>query len=32
MQDAVVQGARGDLGRFLEGLVFWRESDRVREV
>ncbi|KAB8287702.1 hypothetical protein EYC80_010266, partial [Monilinia laxa] len=32
MQDAVSQGVRGDLGRFLEGLCMWRESDRVREM
>ncbi|KAJ8058865.1 hypothetical protein OCU04_011848 [Sclerotinia nivalis] len=32
MQEAVGQGVRGDVGKFLEGLCLWRESDRVREV
>ncbi|KAK6603583.1 annexin ANXC4 [Botrytis cinerea] len=32
MQDAVRDGVRGDVGRFLEGLCMWRERDRVREV
>ncbi|KAI9640048.1 hypothetical protein NHQ30_011612 [Ciborinia camelliae] len=32
MQEAVGQGVRGDLGRFLEALCLWREVDRVREV
>lgn len=32
MQDAVRDGVRGDVGRFLEGLCMWRESDKVREV
>ncbi|CAD6446114.1 6dbff52a-dbf0-40ac-be83-2c0013d21af8 [Sclerotinia trifoliorum] len=32
MQDDVVKGVRGDVGKFLEGLCLWRERDRVREV
>ncbi|KAF7956081.1 hypothetical protein EAE96_005002 [Botrytis aclada] len=32
MQEAVREGVRGDVGRFLEGLCMWRERDRVREV
>ncbi|ESZ94480.1 hypothetical protein SBOR_5128 [Sclerotinia borealis F-4128] len=32
MQEAVGQGTRGDVGRFLEGLCLWRIEDRVREV